>query len=473
MCGSGANDRPPTTSASGAGPGNVGDTSSTCSTNDKIEIVAVTVHVDAVDNNVIMNDPAAKVLVSATVTYKASCAADALDRLPEVCFTFGDGGASNTEKTASFQYSAKFLGKRADANAVFWSAHDGFTTSSDNAYKANAKVEPKTTSGKLEAITKVWFLPSGVGGDKFRVKATIFKPGGTTQLTSKESAEFLVWRALRFDKIYEMQGETHVSTNATTAKISPVFDPAFVKYTAGARTQLAATYSVDYIGLWGGTATPQEAWATVQAKKPAEIPSASEIADATYAGTDVTKLAARATARTAILAKAQAWTDRIDAAFSAARDRWVADAGIPDNAIVAIRYYHPKYSDLPAGQTHEWRLGGASTPAWLRVGAFPKSGGGYNYSGLDPDHAWAGWAGLSHGNGRVTVPKGRPDAAITQTIRHEAGHATQSHFKRADFGPSLDHSASNAGIMYYSSAMGGTTFSPREQKVLRGIKVPP
>lgn len=452
-------------------PDYVCETTTRCPLEGKIEIVNVEVEIDAPDNRVIMNDPENRALVSATVTYRSSTAEDALDDLPKVRFTFSDPAPDNTAKLGSHRYSSKYLGKRSDAAAVYWAAHDEYSTSSPDSYNASAKVIARPLSGEHKALARVWIKPSGVGGDDFRVKATLYKPDGTTEIDSDEAAAFTVWRELTFDKIYEMKGETHVSSNATTAKISPVFNPAFVKYTSGERTEIADANSVKYIGLWKGTATPQESWTTVQARTPAETPGASEIADAAYSGTNAARLAARATARGNIINKAQAWTDRIDSAFGTARNRWVSDTGIPNDTIVAIRYYHPKYTAGGGdGQTSEWKLGGAATPAWLRVGAFAKSGGGYHYTGLDPDDIWAGWVGLSHGNGRVTIPKGRPAAAITQTIRHEAGHATKSHFKRENFGPSLDHSASNAGIMYYSSAAGGTTFATREKKILRGIK---
>ena len=452
-------------------PDYVCDTTKKCPLEGKIEVVSVKVEIDAPEDRVIMNDPEERALVSATVTYRISTAADALDDLPKVRFTFSDPAPNNTAKTDSYKYNAKHLGKRNDAAAVYWAAHDEFDTSSSNSYKTSAKVTARPLEGEHKALARIWFKPSGVGGDDFRVKATLYKPDGTTEIDSDETDTFTVWRELAFDKIYEMKDETHVSTNGTTAKISPAFNPAFVKYTAGERTEIVEAKSVKYIGLWKGTATPQESWATIQAKTRTETPTATETTNATYSGRDAAKLAARATARAAIVAKAQAWTDRIDSAFATARNKWISDAAIPNDAIVAIRYYHPKYSSAGGdSQTSEWKLGGRATPAWLRVGAFAKSGGGHHYTGLDPDGRWANWVGLSHGRGRVTIPKGRPAAAITQTIRHEAGHATKSHFKRQAFGPSLDHSASNAGIMYFSSARGGTTFSTREKKILRGIK---
>ncbi len=99
---------------------------------------------------------------------------------------------------------------------------------------------------------------------------------------------------------------------------------------------------------------------------------------------------------------------------------------------------------------------------------FRMASGGHFYTNLDPDREWISWAGLSHGDGIVTVPKGNPVEEVKQVVRHEAGHATSSHFRRQEFGPSLDHSASNAGIMYYNTS-GGTTFTEQEKKILRGI----
>src|SRR5690349_11460598 len=85
----------------------------------------------------------------------------------------------------------------------------------------------------------------------------------------------------------------HVTTNATTAIIGPYFEPAYVKFTAGAPNTLAPVYTVDYIGLWKNTGNPQESWATVSAKTPAETPTATELTDASYVGTDPTAVGKR------------------------------------------------------------------------------------------------------------------------------------------------------------------------------------
>ncbi|MEP0828843.1 MAG: hypothetical protein HRF51_10015 [bacterium] len=435
-----------------------------------------------VADSIMMNNPNSTLDVAATVFIKDSNNVNRRIKTPvDVHFSFEED-ANNTAKTSSYEYSPGHrLGKKGDAAEVYWERNatyhpDAAHTNSDNGYRTTCRVRTLTADGGDQGKAFIKFKPSGVGGDKFRLTARVLAAdsgvvgaGGARQEVTAQTNWLTVWRQVSFSNIYEMQGENHVSRNATRAIISPVYDPAFVDYRAGAATAIDATHSVKYIGLWRNSTTPQENWATVKAKTAAETPTAEEIANATYTGTDAARVALVAPARTAINNKAQAWASRIDNAFHAALRTWVADAGIPNNTLVAIKYYHPKYS--PGGGdsvTTEWNLGGASTPAWLRVNVFPNGRGGHFYTNRDPDAAWVSWGGLSHGNGIITVPKGNPDAEVKQVVRHESGHATKSFFQRQDFGPSLDHSASNAGIMYYTTA-GGTTFTEREKKILRGI----
>ena len=304
-----------------------------------------------------------------------------------VTYTFSDPGGNNTAHTSSYLYAppSGYLGKKGDPTAVHFAAHADSSSMSSDGYKARCQARTIVSAGTEQGKAKTWFQPSGVGGDDFKLAAAVLDSGGG-ELMTDEGDTLTVWRSVTFNNIHEMQGETHVSTNGSTAIISPVFDPAFVIYTAGTPTAIDATKSVKYIGLWKDAATPQHPWATVQAKTAAETPTAAEVTDAAYAGADPAALAKRALARTAIIAKAQAWTDRIDTAFFASMNKWIADAAIPANALVGIDYYHPKYSVAGGDhQTSEWRLGGAATPAWLRVDAFPNGSGGHFYTGLDPD----------------------------------------------------------------------------------------
>ena len=368
----------------------------------------------------------------------------------------------------SFNYTpTTYLGKKSDPSATYWEAHANHSAVSSDNFLSTAKATLEVVEENVKAKTKVMFIPSGVGGDSFKITAKAFEPDGTTLADSDDTDEFVVWRKIRFDNIYEMDGLTHVSTNATRTIIKPVYDPAFVHYSVGARTEISNTNSVKYIGLWGGTGTPQKSWTTVQSKLASETPTAEEISQANDTRTNTASVTSRNAARLAIIA--QAWADRIDTTFSTDMRQWVTDVALPANTITAIQYYHPKFS-LRGGDftTSEWKLGGTAVPAWLRIGAFQRSSGGHYYTNLDPDGLWIDWGGLSHGNGIVSVPRGIPTETVKQVVRHEAGHATKSFFKRDVFGASLDHSVSQSGIMYRATN-GGTTFTTREKKILRGI----
>lgn len=453
-----------------------------------------------VTDSIIMNTPDGNLDLAATVIIKDSNNVNRrIKTAVDVHFSFEED-ANNTAGASSYEYSAGHrLGKKGDAAAIYWerdAGHhpDAAHTASDNGYQTTCRVKTLTADGGDQGKAFIKFKPSGVGGDKYKIWAMIIGEdsgvqgaSGIRERVRAESHWLTVWRQVSFSNIYEMSGETHVSRNATRAIISPVYDPAFVDYRAGAASAIDGPHSVEYIGLWRDSATPQETWATVKAKLPAETPTADEIAKATYTGADPARTALIAGAKTAINNKAQAWASRIDNAFHAALGAWVRDAGIPANTLVAIKYYHPKYSPGAGDSiTNEWDIEGTGVaPTWLGVNIFPDGSGGFFYPNRDPDTGWiardangasartnhtlqAAWGGLSHGNGIVTAPKGNPDPEVQQVVRHEAGHATKSFFRREDFGPSLDHSASNAGIMYFETS-GGTTFTEREKKILRGI----
>ena len=440
-----------------------------------IEIGQIALWVEGYDENnrLMMNNPNGQKAVVATVYLKKTDGSNVRTRVPiEVSFSFEDPNDPNTARNDSFKYQNgpdKYLGKRSDNNAIHWQADPGWTTNSDDGFKTKCKVAVNVNSGANLSKVKVFFKPSSVGGDDFKLKATVYASDGTTVITGVIGRILTVWRSVAFDRIYEMHGLNHVSNNAISANISSAFNPAFVKYTAGAANSIPDGKSVEYIGLWKDTSTPQESWATIQSKLPDETPTEDEINNATYAGIDAARVTARTAARNAIIRKAQRWVDRIDGAFATARGKWISDAGIRNDSLVAIRYYHPKYSVAGGNSvTYEWNLGSASTPVWLRVTTYHG-----NYRNIDPDSSWpqggGSFGGLSHGNGIVTIPQGRPDIAVQQTIIHETGHATKSHFKRDVFGPNLDHTVSNLGVMYWQTN-GVMNFIVREKNILRGIK---
>ncbi|MBA3549333.1 MAG: hypothetical protein H0T76_22905, partial [Nannocystis sp.] len=231
----------------------------------KVELKEVSVTVVAPDNKLLMNDLNAKFEVVALVKIKKTDGSGVATRAP-VDVTFTDPPENNTPFRDSFKHAEpdKYLGKTGDPDAVYFEAHASSAASSPDAYKQSIKATTIVAAGAEQGKAKIYFKPSGVGGDGYKLKAAVLDGG--TELAAKESPIVTVWRFVAFDAIYEMQGETHVSTNGATAVISPVFDPAFVRYTAGAPISIDAAKSVKYIGLWTSVATPQQSWATVQAK---------------------------------------------------------------------------------------------------------------------------------------------------------------------------------------------------------------
>lgn len=437
-----------------------------------IEIKAIVLSLSSVDasQRLIMNNQATTIDVTAIVQVKKQDGTVVPVETPvEVKFTFIDPGSANTPQANSYQYdpAPKHLGKTAGAGTLFWSQNNQCISRSTDNYQTSCYVKTIDTHGSADkGKAKVIFLPSAVGGDDFKIKAQVFANDGSTVLMEKESDSFTIWREANFTQVYEMTGTNHISTNATTAIIAPYFSPAYVSFAMGAVNTIAAANSVEYIGLWKDTATPQESWATMKTKIAAETPTADEMNDANYNGADPALVAKCTVARNAIIAKAQAWVNRIDTAYLRAIDKWVRDAGIPGNSVIGIKKYHPKYSSTTDTITSEWNLYGTGTPAWLRVTTYSGS-----YPNMDPDQIWVSgggqFGGLSIGNGNFSVP----DYVVSNIIKiicHEAGHATKQMFKRDDFGPSLDHSVSNAGIMYYTTA-GGNNFTDREKNILRGI----
>ncbi|MEI6149693.1 MAG: hypothetical protein WCS01_11385, partial [bacterium] len=485
----------------------------------KVEVESLAFNISAA-TTVIMNDPEHKEEVSILVKLKKKDGTGAATAVPVyVDLSFSDPGDANTAKNDSYEYVAgKFLGKKDDATAVCWEDHAKTDSDSTDGYKLVCRGKTITAAGADLGKTFVWFKPSGVGGDDFKLKAVVKHTDGS-ELKAVDSGVLTMWRKATFDKIYEMAGETHVSVYATEAKIQlPYFTQPFVDYEVGAAKAIPPDKSVKYIGLWNNTASHQEDWATMKAKLAAEKPSDQEVATADATSTPdqdvaplgdfpgpgdidhdgdgnldtaadidvapggdfpgpgdtdhngdgnldrVATIAAQNAARVSITDKAQAWVNRIDAAFFASLAAWKANGGIVNNSIVAIKYYHPKYSSGGGDfATDEW-------PYWVRVTTFIQPGWP-GYPNRDPDGMWpaagADFGGLSHGNGIFSIPTGWPEAITVKCIAHEAGHATKSFFERQDFGANKDHSDA-PGLMDPTGTQ--LVFTDNEKKILRGIK---
>ncbi len=414
--------------------------------------------------DVIMNNPIYQEVVVVMVKLKKKDGTGAVTAVPiPVHFSFSDPGIKNTTKAKSYKYQAgKFLGKKDDDDAIYWADSSFAESSSTDGYKHVCCGKTVTAAGPYQGATIVHFKPSGVGGDDYRLRAAV-KHTDKSELKIVWSDTVTVWRRVTFGKIHEMTGETHVSTNATVAKIQPYFDLAHVEYVVGVRKDIPA---VKYIGLWENAAPHQRNWVNEQAQKAGvnhrilfgphacetvatEIPTPAELAAAAGPAGD-----ARDTARKAITKKAQAWTERIMTNYGTSLGQWQTNGGVTANSFAAIQYYHPKYSNgCGDTATDKW-------PAWVKVKT------AFEGKDRDPDGMWdEGVAGMTHDpSGIISIPKGRTADAVKKTIAHEVGHATKNFFERQEFGPG-DHSA-KPGLMDPTGSEGD--FSDKESGILRG-----
>lgn len=429
----------------------------------KIEVLSIKIEIDAKDNVVYMNDPEEKILATATLTYKDdSSKADALDKLPQVHFTFADPKAKNATKLGSFKYSTKYLGKRDESDSVYWQAHKDHAASSADKFNTSAKskaIPSDESNPTKKAVAKIWFKPSGVGGDNFKMKSEVFKADDKTQICVDETDTFAVWRKIHFEKIYTMASESYIEDGTSVKNIEPAFKTkAFVSYTRGTVNKLAASLDVKYLGLYksggGSKAWPADfSPAKLEKTKNQLNPTATELTD--YAGKDAAKKAA---AKTAIETKAGKWFSAIVSEYRKSIDAWFKDAAVPEgeNTLLAVQYYHPKLSGLADGATKFW-------PAGISIN-MANPGSGLSSPG-DPDKAtWRTVQGFNRGKIVVIFKNYGTSTRLKTICRHEIGHATKSEFKRDVFGTG-DHSGSGLMTPYGSSS----TFSARDIKILRGI----
>ena len=403
----------------------------------KVEIDKIELTVDGPGNKLRMNDPVAKKLIKAKIFLKKKDGTGVVTPLGfNVKFTFTPD-AGNTTAANSFVYAAPAtLGKSGDAAALYWEAHPDSTASSADGFKTSALALTANAGAKM-GVAFIWFLPSGVGGNKYKVKATLAGK-------SKESAELTVHRKIVLAP-YEMVGQTHVSTHGTKAIQEGTFYIAdtFTEYELGAVNAIAANRTVKYIGLWDHGSLALLNWATHQQKLATETPTAAE----------TTAANGPAGNRAAVQAKANLWRARLIAAYDAGCANWAPDAGVPVNTLVSIQFEHPKYSNGAGADstTAEW-----TAFPWLRITV--------EDSTIHPDSRWIEGQGVSMGQ-RAYVTAGMSAARTRVTVAHEAAHESKNQFQKAPFGPD-DHSAV-AGMMDPVASV--SPFTAREKEILRGV----
>ncbi|MCP4132918.1 MAG: hypothetical protein GY754_18280 [bacterium] len=380
----------------------------------------------------LMNDPEREIEVSAVVRIlQSNGTGAAVDMEIPVEFTVIDPSSTNTAPAGSYRYgsgdiSPRYLGKESDSE--YWRA-------GTEKYKTGYKTVTEAGSGKAECC----FLPSGVGGDQYRIKAAV------GELITAESEEFTIWRSVSLD-LYQAAGKNHISTNSSNSVLSGTgyFDETCnVLYTRGAVTDIPGTHSGVYIGLWDFNTGTFRDWDTWKAKQADEIPAEGD------STAEVRK-------------KAQKWVERIAAQFYEAMDHWPAEAGIPPGSIIGIDDIHPKFSaHAPDSDalTGEWD----SYPD-LKIRVFGNI--------IHPDQPWARVQTITLKESRY-IPAGLSGARIRALLAHEIAHRTKEQFERTYFAQGKtpvkdrDHSPA-AGIM--DTTASGSAFNNREKQVLRGEK---
>lgn len=401
---------------------------------------------------------------AATVKIKRTNGSPARAHMPvEVKFSFIAGG-SNTSRSDSFEYATAGhhrLGKGGHASAVFWEAHSSCTATSGDSYRQTCKVNT-ITSGSNRGKAFIKFKPSGVGGDTYRIVATIYWADGTNVMLRERGPVLTVWRKIHISRIYTMHGESYIDTPTREPQIDPAYEThGYTMYSRGGMTTLSEALSPTYIGLyvsgaadksWPNDLSPQ----TLETSNYQMRPTAQELSRYAYTGADAARVAQKNSAKTAIEAKAALWFNAIVQQYRQSCNAWFADAGISSSrdVILAVKYYHPKLSNRPAGATNFW-------PAGIQIN-LANPGSGRTDNG-DPDGAWRNVQGFNRGRITVIFKNYGTTGRLGAVCRHEVGHATRSSFKRDEFGTG-DHSAS--GLMTYNSA--SNTFSNADLRVLRG-----
>ncbi len=431
----------------------------------RVEVKEIAIEVVSPDQKLRMNDPAGQFETVATVKLKKSDNSGVVTQVPiDVTFTFSDPAPDNATKAEAYEYaSPSTLGKRSDADAVYWAAHASSSGSSPDSYKTTAIARTIVATGADLGKAKVYFKPSGVGGDDFKLKAAVMD--GTTEVIAIESNTYVVWRSIDFANVYTMASQAYLDPATVHAEIGPALETdAYVLYSRQAVHTLDAGLSVKHIGLYDSSAAgnqknwPADFSPTALETSANELePTAAELADYAYAGADAALVARKNAAKTAIEAKAQLWFNRIVDNYVACVSAWFTAAAVPsgDNALLAVEYYHPKLSNAGDGATNFW-------PAGISIN-LANPGSGVLNNGHPDQATWREVQGFNRGLISVIFKNYGTAARLQIICRHEIGHGTKSAFQRKSFGTG-DHSAS--GLMTYYGA--SNTFSADDVLALRG-----
>lgn len=438
----------------------------------EVKISELVLNIPDVDNNnrLINNSVYKEVSVVVNVLLQKSDGSSVQTEVPvNVLYSFEDPSGTNLNYLSSYQWRADSkLGKSGDPDAQFWMNDFDFNTSSDDSYKLTCCVKTiSDLNSEFFSKTRAFFLPSGVGGDQYKVTAKVLSSDSLQELATIESEIFTIWRKIHYTQVYSMSGETYLDNATVHAEIGPAFETtgtngAYVLYERGDVQVLPTDLSIDNIGLYDAASPTRMAnWpndfspANFEAFPNEMDPTTQELTDYSYTGSDPTLLQTKAAAKIAIENKATLWFNRVYRDIHDRANNWYAAIGIDStqSALLAIKHYHPKMNGNPyESYTNFWPRGISITIPNIRTN-------------FDPDlNTWEWIQGLNYRKVSVIIKNHGTAARLKTICRHEIGHGTKFAFAREWFGGSQDHS--NSGLMHPSGM--GLTFSTADAQKLRG-----
>ena len=314
-------------------------------------------------------------------------------------------------------------GGKAGASSVMWKAVTGFTSK----VNFNLAETDVNTNGQNTGKAIIKFSSSVIAGDNYVLVAQIKDSNGTV-IEEEKTQEWLVRKQHSFSRIYEMTGSHNMTQMMGTNNIDPAYSQdGCTDYSlqAGTVNNLTGADAPEFI-------------VPLSPPNQAEIPTAQELQD--YANNNP---AVSGPAQVAIIAKAQAWFNRVNGSLTAGKNAYLQQAGIQTPAIIGARYYHPKLDGRP-NQTNYY-------PAGIIINT---ANGSNQPIYKDPDDDWRSVQGFRDSQDNAWIFLNINNTQRKQVVaRHEIGHTTD-HACFDNGNCRTDHA--NSGLMHFTGDMSST-----------------
>ena len=342
-------------------------------------------------------------------------------------------------------------------------------------HPASGSVLTASTTTDVHGESRIVFLASVIGGDKFTVRASVLQAPGGTVLAHGDSARFEVWKKLHYTNLFQMQsgGHTGVDVDAlcTVAHMQPSYTPAFTEYDKGPAHLVAYREHISTLKLPTAAQLPAKSKVSITSDGPdtRQVTVIGLLVNAdgsTHAGQEVLTLNGttavhgasdfqkvdRVTlsadpARTVVVdedggarrrvstiashlvraapaflfdtdanvqTKAQAWVDANENALGTDLRSFDNTLGVANYHLVGCGWYHPKHD---GGHTPDTTYYAGYPAVRIAVGDAP------NLEHLRPDGQWPSYDGVNQGH--LSCLFMNMDAGNTSVVAaHEIGHSS-------------------------------------------------